>query len=80
MLQLYVPRGFAHGFVVLSRNAIFQYKVDNEYSPESDTGIRFDDPLLNIDWEVQNPIVSDKDKCWENFDAIKFYRESEYYQ
>ena len=79
MLQLYVPRGFAHGFVVLSRNAIFQYKVDNEYAPNFDTGIRFDDPELNIDWEVQNLKISDKDKKLPLFKEMKFYRKSEYF-
>jgi len=79
MLQLYVPRGFAHGFVVLSSHAIIQYKVDNVYAPDYDTGIRFDDFTLNIDWEVQSPVLSDKDKTWGNFDAMKFYRKSEYW-
>ena len=48
--QLFVPRGFAHGFSVLSDTAIFAYKVDNIYAPESDSGIRYDDNDLNIDW------------------------------
>lgn len=48
--QLFVPRGFAHGFVVLSETALFAYKVDNYYSPECDRGIAFDDPALGIDW------------------------------
>ena len=48
--QLFVPRGFAHGFSVLSESAVFAYKVDNTYAPESDSGIRYDDKELNIDW------------------------------
>ena len=48
--QLFVPRGFAHGFVVLEDNTIFAYKVDNYYSPQCDRGIAFDDENLNIDW------------------------------
>lgn len=50
--QLFIPRGFAHGFVVLSKTCIFAYKVDNYYSPECDRGIAFNDPVLNIDWIV----------------------------
>jgi dTDP-4-dehydrorhamnose 3,5-epimerase len=79
MQQLYIPRGFAHGFVVLSRNAIFQYKVDKEYAPEFDTGIRFDDPELNIDWEVQKPIISEKDKNLKWFKEQIFYQKSDYW-
>lgn len=48
--QLFVPRGFAHGFVVLSETARFAYKVDNYYAPEADRGLAFDDPALGIDW------------------------------
>ena len=48
--QMFVPRGFAHGFVVLEDDTIFAYKVDNYYSPQCDRGIAFDDPALNIDW------------------------------
>ncbi|MCW8929217.1 MAG: dTDP-4-dehydrorhamnose 3,5-epimerase [Gammaproteobacteria bacterium] len=50
--QVFIPRGFAHGFVVLSEIAIFSYKVDNYYSPECDRGIKFDDPELNINWHI----------------------------
>ena len=50
--QLFVPRGFAHGFVVLSQKAIFAYKVDNFYSPECDRGIAFDDVAIGIDWKL----------------------------
>jgi dTDP-4-dehydrorhamnose 3,5-epimerase len=52
--QLLVPRGFAHGFVVLSEEAVFSYKVDNYYSPESDRGITFDDDSLGIDWKLHS--------------------------
>ena len=48
--QLFIPRGFAHGFIVLSESAVFSYKVDNNYAPEYDSGIRFDDQELNINW------------------------------
>ena len=62
--QLFVPRGFAHGFSVLSESAIFAYKVDNNYAPESDSGIRFDDKELNIDWGLSEEEIqlSVKDK------------------
>jgi dTDP-4-dehydrorhamnose 3,5-epimerase len=50
--QLFVPRGFAHGFVVLSEEATFAYKVDNFYSPECDRGIAFDDPSIGVDWQI----------------------------
>jgi dTDP-4-dehydrorhamnose 3,5-epimerase len=62
--QLYIPRGFAHGFVVLSDSAEFVYKCDNFYSKEHDAGIRFDDPTLGIDWhfDMAKVIVSEKDQ------------------
>ena len=62
--QLFVPRGFAHGFVVLSKSATFAYKVDNYYSPQCDTGIAFDDPFLEIDWKlpIKDLKLSEKDK------------------
>ena len=52
--QLFVPRGFAHGFVVLEDETIFAYKVDNFYSPENDRGIAFNDPAINIDWKIDS--------------------------
>lgn len=51
-LQLFMPRGMAHGFVVLSDVAQFQYKVDNHYAPQSEATLRFDDPALGIDWRI----------------------------
>lgn len=62
--QLFVPRGFAHGFVVLSDTATFAYKVDNIYAPDHDAGIAWDDTEINIDWQVDNNLIklSNKDK------------------
>ena len=61
--QMFIPRGFAHGFVVLTDTATFAYKVDNYYSPECDRGLAFDDIDLNIDWQLpkQQLLLSDKD-------------------
>ncbi|WP_045211626.1 dTDP-4-dehydrorhamnose 3,5-epimerase [Desulfonatronovibrio magnus] len=61
--QLFIPKGFAHGFIVLSQKALFQYKVDNYYSREHDRGILFHDPDLGIDWilKQQEIVVSGKD-------------------
>ena len=61
--QLFIPRGFAHGFVVLSETAVFAYKVDNYYNKESDRGIAFNDPGLGIDWKIDNQDlqISNKD-------------------
>lgn len=67
-LQLYVPRGFAHGFVSLEDNTLFQYLVDNEYAPSLEAGIQWNDPELQINWEetfenygILNPLTSEKD-------------------
>mgnify|MGYP001027564232 CR=1 FL=1 len=61
--QLFVPRGFAHGFLVLSDTAVFGYKVDNTYAPEFDAGIRWNDKELNIQWDMEDSevMVSEKD-------------------
>lgn len=60
-LMLWIPTGFAHGFSVLSDEAIFSYKCTEFYSKEDERSIRYNDPQLNIDWQVENPIVSEKD-------------------
>lgn len=62
--QLYIPRGFAHGFAVLSKTAVFAYKCDNFYSPEQDSGIFHGDPALDIDWKIPiaDRIISSKDE------------------
>lgn len=62
--QLFVPRGFAHGFVVLSDNVIFSYKIDNVYAPNHEGGIRWNDPELNIEWQIdpKEVLLSEKDR------------------
>lgn len=68
--QMLIPKGFAHGFSVLSDSAIVFYKCDNFYAPDYERGIHFQDPQINIDWKI-NPnqaIVSDKDQALPNFD------------
>ena len=61
--QFFIPRGFAHGFLVLSDEAVFTYKVDNPYAPQADAGIRFDDPEIGIEWPIsrEEMVLSDKD-------------------
>jgi dTDP-4-dehydrorhamnose 3,5-epimerase len=70
--QLMVPHGFAHGFSVLSETASVLYKVDQVYHKESERGIRYDDPTLNIDWQLNSEeiIVSEKDLILPSFDKI----------
>lgn len=61
--QFFIPRGFAHGFLVLSEEAIFMYKVDNAYAPQQDAGIRWNDPELGIEWPIdpKDVLTSEKD-------------------
>lgn len=61
--QLFIPRGFAHGFQVLSDTAVFTYKVDNRYAPETECSIRYDDPTIGIDWPIKGDgvVLSEKD-------------------
>ena len=75
--QLFVPHGFAHGFVVLSESATFAYKVDNYYAPEHDRGIAFDDDKLGIDWKfpLAELRLSDKDKTLPSLGAAKDFFE-----
>lgn len=73
--QLYIPRGFAHGFSVLSEQAIFAYKCDQFYNKESEGTILYNDSTLNIDWQIdlEKAIVADKDKQANSFyDAINY--------
>ena len=69
--QLYIPRGFAHGFQVLSEQAVFAYKCDDVYHPEDEGGIRWDDTDIGIVWPGQDtPILSEKDQHWPALRAL----------
>lgn len=72
-LQLFVPRGFAHGFSVLSEEVVFQYKCDNFYNPSSEGGVMWSDVDLNIDWRIPTDciIISTKDQNNESFYNLK---------
>ncbi|WPU34600.1 dTDP-4-dehydrorhamnose 3,5-epimerase [Pseudoalteromonas piscicida] len=69
-LQFYVPPGFAHGFLVLSDVAEFQYKCTDYYYPDDECGIYWNDEEINIDWPITNPILSKKDKAQPSFKEI----------
>jgi len=71
--QLFIPRGFAHGFVVLSKKATFSYKCDNYYHKASEHGLKFDDPYLGIDWKLDSKelILSEKDLLHPDFETLK---------
>lgn len=73
--QLFIPRGFAHGFVVLSTTAVFVYKVDNVYMPSAEASIRFDDPQVGIEWPIQSEdmILSEKDLLGKPFNEADFF-------
>jgi dTDP-4-dehydrorhamnose 3,5-epimerase len=81
--QLFIPRGFAHGFVVLSKSATLAYKCDNYYSPKYDRGFIYNDSVLNIDWKIplNKHIISEKDKNQPVFsDAEMFDYDQNLYQ
>lgn len=64
MNQLFIPKGFAHGFCVLSETALFSYKCSDFYKPDDEGGILWSDPGIRINWPVENPILSDKDRSF----------------
>ena len=68
--QLFIPRGMAHGFLVMSSEAIFTYKVDNVYAPHAEASIRFDDPTINIQWPIakEQMLLSPKDQNGKLFE------------
>lgn len=73
--QLFIPRGFAHGFLVLSEEAIFTYKVDNFYSPQNEASIIWNDPTIGINWDVDNTkiITSEKDLKGCSFENADYF-------
>jgi dTDP-4-dehydrorhamnose 3,5-epimerase len=70
-LLLYVPRGFAHGFLTLVDNCQVVYQVSNYYSPENEGGVRWNDPYFGIDWPVHDPIVSVRDAAFPDFQSAR---------
>ena len=83
MRQLFIPRGFAHGFAVLSEEALFQYKCDNCYAPQSEGAIAWNDPQIGIDWRIDpaNVILSEKDSRHPRLDEAPelFDYDKDYY-
>lgn len=74
--QFFIPRGFAHGFLVLSEEAIFTYKVDNKYTPEAEAFICYDDETISIDWPIAKSqlILSEKDKNAATFKEAEYFK------
>ncbi len=68
--MLYVPRSFAHGFLVTSDTAEIEYTVDNVYAPTHEGGVIWNDPKINVPWPIQDPVLSDKDKKWPTLDSV----------
>ena len=73
--QLFIPRGFAHGFLVKSEEAVFTYKVDNIYAPQAEASIIYNDPALCIDWPIADSqlVMSEKDRQAGNFRAAEYF-------
>ncbi len=69
--MLYIPRGFAHGFEVLSEFAEVLYNIDNKYAPEQEGGLIWSDKTVEIDWPIKNPLLSNKDKKWPTLKELK---------
>ena len=69
--QMFIPKGFAHGFSVLSEDALVYYKCSDYYYPEGERGLLWNDPALDIDWKVADPIISEKDQHQPKLQEIK---------
>jgi dTDP-4-dehydrorhamnose 3,5-epimerase len=65
--MMYIPEGFAHGFATLEENTIFSYKCTDVYHPETEGGLMWNDEAFNINWEIKDPILSEKDKIYQKF-------------
>jgi len=73
--QLFIPKGFAHGYLVLSKSTKMIYKMDNDYNSEMARGIMFNDKILNIDWKLSdNPILSEQDKIFPSFKNAEIFK------
>ena len=70
--QFLIPRGFAHGFMTLTDEVDFLYRADNFYNKESEGSIRWNDPVIGVDWGIESPVVSEKDASAPFFDDVKF--------
>ena len=70
-ISLYIPKGFAHGYLTLEANTTILYKVSNYYNVKSERGIIWNDPELGIDWEVVNPKISEKDSSYKEIKGVK---------
>ena len=71
--SLFVPKGFAHGYLSLKSNTLVHYKVDSYYNKSTEKGIRYDDPFLNIDWglNIENTIISEKDRLFKPYQWVR---------
>lgn len=74
---LYVPNGFAHGFITLSQEVVVSYLVSSAYDMKNERGIRWNDPLFNINWPTNDPVLSHKDAVHENFNPVSFSLDSQ---
>ena len=68
--QIYIPEGFAHGFCVISETAVINYKCTDYYAPKEERGVIWNDPIINISWPVDDPVLSEKDSQYSTLDQI----------